>query len=142
MATACAHKQKREHKKSENVRSKKHSARKSIFGEIDKTKDYTIYWLCDSTTSSLDDYEISNVKLRGIVDYLRKISDINAIREANDQNIFLIVDLASFDKHFGHLIASNEIRLIYVYEEHDNNKNEESKNEQFVECTKVSNRVV
>ncbi|CAF3679041.1 unnamed protein product [Rotaria socialis] len=137
MATACTHKQKRQHTKSENVRSKKHSARKSIFGEIDKTKEYTIYWFCDSTKSPLDDREIANVKLRGIVDYLQKISDINAIREVNNENIFLIVDFVSFDKHFGQLVASNEIRLIYVYEEHYNNKSEESKNEQFVGCTKV-----
>jgi hypothetical protein len=142
MATARVHKEKRQHKKSKNVRSKRNSVRRSIFGEIDQTKEYIIYWLCDDVNMSMDHYEISNVKLRGIVDYLWKISDINSIRETNYQNVFLIVDFASFVKHFGQLVVFNAIRLIYIYEKHNINKSEESKNEQFIECLKVSHQIV
>jgi hypothetical protein len=139
MATARAHKRKQQHRESKNVRSNKHSVRRSIFDEIDKTKEYTIYWLCDSATTFHDYYETSKVKLRGIVDYLQKISDINDIRKTEEQNVFLVMRSASFDKYFSQLVTLNHIRLIYLYEEHDGNKNQKDRNELFVQCSKVSN---
>jgi len=142
MATARVHEESRQHKKSENVRCKKICAYRSIFGVIDQTKECIIYWLCDDGNTSMNHYEISNVKLCGIVGYLTKISDINSIRELHDQNVFLIVDFASFKKHFDQLAVSNTIRLIYVYKEHDINKCEENKSEQFIECPKVSHQIV
>jgi hypothetical protein len=141
MATAYTHKRKRQHKESKKGRSNNPSVRRSIFGEIDKTKEYAIYWLCNNSTSSSNCYEISNVKLRGIVDYLRKISDISDIRKTDDENVFLVMDFTSLEKHFVQVTSLNQIRLIYVYDEHNGNSNDKNRDELFVECPKVSDPV-
>jgi hypothetical protein len=141
MATPRAHRKKRQHSKNKNAVSKRHSVRKSIFGEIDQTKEYTIYWLCDSVNTSSNHDEMPNTKLRGIVDYLQKISDINTIHQANDQNIFLIMDCPSLHEHFSYLVTSNKIRLIYIYEKHGDGKSERNQKDWSLQCPKVS-RVV
>ena len=64
MTTAHAHKGKRQHRESKTkIRSNKHSVRRSIFDELDKMKEYTIHWLCDSVTFQHDSYEASKIKL-------------------------------------------------------------------------------
>jgi hypothetical protein len=122
--------QTRKRKRKRGIRSNKHPGHKSIFGEIDKTKEYIIYWLPDSNTLQHDGYEPSRTKLRGIVDYLQKISDINDIRKTHDQNIFLVLDSVFLAKNFAQLLNYNQIRLIYVYQE--------NQAELFTECPKVS----
>jgi hypothetical protein len=138
MATAYTEKKKRQHEETKEIRSNKHSLRRSIFGEIDKTKEYAVYWLCENTTSSSECYEISNVKLRGIVDYLRRISDINDIRKTDEENVFLVVNLTSLEKHSVQVTSLNQIRLIYVYDECNGN----SSDELFVKYSKVSDPIV
>ena len=138
MSNSCAHKKKRQHSESMAARSKRHSAPKSIFGEIDQTKEYIIYWLCDSVNTSSNHSEMPNVKLRGIADYLKKISDVNTIREANDQNIFLIMDCLSLHEHFSYLITSDKIRLIYIHEDYDSGEGEKNQNDRSLQCPKVS----
>lgn len=140
MATARARQGKRQHKESKKARSNKHTERRSIFGEmIDKTKEYIICWFCDDTSFQHDYCETSKFKLRGIIDYLRKISGINDIGKMDDENNFLIVDFVSFDKHFAELTTFNQIHLIYIYQGNDDNKSQKIRDELFIECPKVSN---
>ena len=137
MATTHSYKRKGQHRVSKKSRSKKRVIRRSILGEIDKTKEYTIFWFCDNINFQHDDYDISNEKLRGIVDYLRKISHIDDIEKTNDQNVILVVDSATLEKHYVQWTTSAQIRLIYVYQERDNNNSQADRNELFVECLKV-----
>ncbi|UJR12144.1 hypothetical protein I4U23_016321 [Adineta vaga] len=137
MATTHAYKRKEQHRGRKKSHSKKRDTRKSTFGEIEKTKEYTILWLYDNAISQQDDYDISKVKLRGIVDYLRKISYIDDIRKTKDQNIMLVLSSGTLEKHFVQLTNSVQIRLIYVYQERDDNNSQSNRNELFIECPKV-----
>ena len=138
MASTHARKRQKQHGETRNVRSSKQSTRKSILGEIDKTKEYSIYWFWENTTSQHDWYKTSKDKLRGIVDYLQKISDINAIRKLDDQNIFLIMNTASFTMHSAQLSTSSQIRSIYVYETYNDNENLTDKDKLLDKKPKVS----
>ena len=135
MASVHAHKRRKQHGETRNVRFNRQSVCKSIFGEIDKTKEYTIYWLWENTASQHDWCETSKDKLRGIVDYLQKISDINAIRKAHVQNIFLVISGRSLRTYSAQLATFNQIRSIYVYE----TSNED---ESFGENSMVSGQTV
>jgi len=137
MATTHNYKRKRQHRERKTSRLRKRVIRKSMLGEIDKTKEYTIFWLCNNITFQHDDWNISNEKLRGIVDYLRKISYIDDRKQANDQNVILVVDSTTLEKHYVQWTSSPQIRLIYFYQERDNNNSRMNRNELFVECPKV-----
>lgn len=143
MATAHSRKRQKQCRETRNVRPNKHPARKSIFGEIDKTKEYSIYWLWENTTSQCHWYETSKDKLRGIVDYLQKISDINAVKKRDDQNIFLVMNANSFRTHSAQLNALNQIRSVYLYETNSNHQNLENMNDNsFTKSSKVSSQSI
>ena len=142
MATAHGRKRQKQYRETRDVRSNKHAARKSVFGEIDKTKEYSIYWLWENTTSQRHWCETSKDKLRGVVDYLQKISDINAVKKRDDQNIFLIMDTISFKTHSAQFPTLNQIRSIYLYETNTNHKSLENNENSFTKSSKVSDQTM
>lgn len=142
MATSLSRKTKRKHRVGKNVLSKKHSPRKSIFGEIDNTKEYCICWFSNNVTDPLDYYQISTTKLRGIVDYLHTVSDINDLQQIKSKTIFLIMHSDSLDKYNVCLAANDRVRSIYVYENLDSNNLQQTTMDWSVEYPKVSSYIV
>ena len=106
----------------ERRRPRKTSIRRSLLGQIDKTKEYAIYWLSDDPAPPENYYETLGFRLRGIIDYLHKISDADDLRKADDLNIFLVIEASCFVKHQLTLTARDNIRAIYVYDLTENDQ--------------------
>lgn len=119
MTTASLRTAKRQYEENTDCNSKREPSRRSIFGEIDKTKEYAICWFCDSSIEVQNYRETLKTKLRGIIDFLRHISNANDIKQMRSENIFLVLNFETLVKHISQLSTFNQIRSIYVYQKCD-----------------------
>lgn len=99
------------------------SREESVFGTIDASDEYILYWLSKEITDSMQNYHIAGHKLRGIIDYLVQVTKVTEIFNENCQNIFIIMDSTYFEEVYDTLINKEQVLSIYVFNCHKNVSN-------------------